>query len=616
MNNTQDLLDVSLLNELSCMEHTVLGAIFHKQAGQPFSVMMSTAEWASIGLSRAEAITAFITLQQKGWIEAVLKTWGERLYYIPHSLLPLMTITYAERVGHFVQQKVDEVQGEITKNNSRSCHGIQVIREGKPDIAAELLHILAWMVREGQNQGLPLTGKGTVHKRIVKQLSRITVLDHEDFAGLDIHYNSMDVYPVHVAVIFDVLLSLGLIEKIHNRMYVSIDRLDHWLSLSWPSMQRVIYNICMDRYGAAEPVLQHFRYQLSLLAPGSNEWFAIATATPDSDWLKEGMDIKEKTRGWLDLLAAFGYGEVGETSEGRLYYRWLIEPVNLLDSGYDGAMDSGNQTFFVQPDFEIMVPPDIPPQVRWNLELISELASRDRMSIYRVTKERIIAAAVIGFTADAMVSFLGRYAGSGLPEHVNLAIQQWGKEAAHLHGDADQNTGLTDKVNEAKNMNGWIFDFRRELSEKLKRTERMQIAEESITGLELEKELFNVRGREGLIETGPDLHLYDQDESITEQSVLFPGYGEIPEVWHNQWRSYHMSTARQIAAKAIEWQTKLGLKLDKDVIYFIPDQIHGYEDWTLTGWHSSDIGVHPERLTFSPTEWSEIRLIIPEQAKT
>ncbi|MGC5773540.1 helicase-associated domain-containing protein [Paenibacillus pabuli] len=614
MNHTQDLLDMSLFNELSCMEQRVLGAIFHKQAGQPFSTMMSTAEWASIGLSRAEAITAFITLRQKGWIEAVLKTWGERLYYVPHSLLPLMTIAYADRVGHLLQQKVDVAPDEIAINNSRSCHEIQVIREGKPDIAAELLHLLAWIVREGQDQGLPLTSKGTVHKKIVKQLSRITLLDLEDFAGLDIRYTDTDVYPLHVAVMVDVLLSLGLIEKSRNRIYVSMDRLNHWLSLSWPSMHRVIYNVCMDRYGAAEPVLQHFRYQLMLLAPASNVWFAIAAGTPDRDWLKEGMDIKEKVRGWLDLMAAFGYGEVGETAEGGLHYRWLIEPVKLLDSGNDGTMDSGNQTFFVQPDFEIMVPSDIPPQVRWNLEMISELASRDRMSIYRVTKERIIAASEIGFTTDAIVSFLGRYAGSSLPEHVKLAIQQWGKEASHLQR-ADQNADLTDKVNEAKNMNGWIFDFRLELSEKRKRTERVQIANESIAELEQGKELFYVRGCEGLIETGPNLHLYEQDKSITEQSGLFPGYGEIPEVWHNQWRGYHMSTARQIAAKAIEWQTKLGLKLDNDVVYVIPDQIHGYEDWTLTGWHSSDIGVHPVRRTFTPSEWSEIRLIIPEQAK-
>ncbi|MGP3784566.1 hypothetical protein [Paenibacillus sp. 1A_MP2] len=126
-----------------------------------------------------------------------------------------------------------------------------------------------------------------------------------------------------------------------------------------------------------------------------------------------------------------------------------------------------------------------------------------------------------------------------------------------------------------------------------------------------------MRGRVGLIESELNLHAYEPDHSITEQSGLFPGYGEIPEMWHNEWRGYHVSTARQITAKAIEWQTKLGLKLDSDIVYVIPDQIQGHEDWTLTGWSISDSGTnHAERRSFSPNEWNQIRLIIPDHAPT
>ncbi|SEO07869.1 Helicase conserved C-terminal domain-containing protein [Paenibacillus sp. OK076] len=636
--HTQGNLNVNSLKELSCVERMVLGVFFCKYAGQPFSNMLTSAEWAVNGLSRAEAVTAFIALRHKGWIKAVRKSWGERLYYIPESLLSLLTIAYAARVGHFVQQKVNVLQNDMTQAKSISNNEVQkvnVVREGKPDIAAELLHVLAWMVREGQAQGgLPLTSKGTIHKKMVQRLSRMTVLDPEDFAELGIRYDHADVYPVHVALVIDVLLSLGLIEKAHNRMHVSSDRLYHWLSMPWSSMHREIYSICLDRYGIAQPKLQHFRQQLLMFASRENEWLSIAAGTIYGDNNPEEAIVNSESgdslrpsfsthiRGWLNVLAGLGYGEVGESTAGELFYRWQIDPKLLLNLANDEAEHEGGNTIFVQPDFEIMVPPDVIPSVRWNLDIGAELISRDRMSIYRITKERIVAASEIGLTADAMINFLRRYAASGLPEHVELAIQQWGQEAERLHIDAGKNVDEDEATDTFKKRDTWIYESRSELPEELTRTESDAIADESIVGanefnvgLEVQKELFYIRGRVGLIQGETNLHTYEQDHSITEQSGLFPGYGEIPEMWHNEWRGYHVSTARQIAAKAIEWQTKLGLKLDNNIVYVIPDQIHGHEDWTLTGWSIADGDTDPvERRTFSPNEWNQIRLIIPDHA--
>ncbi|SEK98224.1 helicase-associated domain-containing protein [Paenibacillus sp. OK003] len=636
--HTQGNLDANSLKEFSWVERTVLGVIFCKYAGQPFSNMLTSAEWAVDGLSRAEAVTAFIALRHKGWIKAVRKSWGERLYYIPESLLPLLTITYAARVVQFAQLKTNVIQqDEMTQDKAISSIEVQkvtIVREGKPDIAAELLHVLAWMVREGQAQGgLPLTSKGTIHKKLVQRLSRMTVLTPEDFSELGIRYDHADVYPVHVALIIDLLLSLGLIEKAHNRMQVSPDRLYHWLTLSWSSMHREIYSVCMDRYGKAEPKLQHFRYQLLMFASRKNEWLSIAAGILDHDGPEEAIEIREsggssglslltQIRGWLDVLAGLGYGEVGESAAGELLYRWQIDPGILLNFANDEAEKPEKNTIFVQPDFDIMVPPDVTPQVRWNLDIGAELVSRDRMSIYRITKEGIIAASEIGLTADVMINFLKRYAVLGVPEHVELAIQQWGQDAEGLHMDARQNVDQDESVDKVKKKDTWIYKSRSELLEKLNRPEAEAILDEYIVGadefkvgLEVQKELFYIRGRVGLIQCDSNLHTYEQDHSITEQSGLFPGYGEIPEMWHNEWRGYHVSTARQIAAKAIEWQTKLGLKLNSDIVYVIPDQIQGHEDWTLTGWSVSDGRTNPaERRTFSPNEWNQIRLIIPDYA--
>lgn len=108
----------------------------------------------------------------------------------------------------------------------------------------------------------------------------------EDFAELDISYDHADVYPVHVALVIDLLLSLGLIEKVHNRMHVSPDRLRYWLTLSWSSMHREIFSVCMDRYGVAEPLHQHFRHQLLMFASRVNEWLSITPGILNNDGLE------------------------------------------------------------------------------------------------------------------------------------------------------------------------------------------------------------------------------------------------------------------------------------------------------------------------------------------
>lgn len=159
-----------------------------------------------------------------------------------------MTIAYAQRVGITVKQMAQHAH---------------VLQEGKPDIAAELLHLIAWIEREG----LPLTGKGTIHKKSVQKLSVITVISSTDFEGLGIRYEHSDLYPTHVAILLDLLLSLNLVQKSDGQIQIVDHRLQTWLKLSWRQMHREIYQACMERYGEAEPALQHFRYQLAVFAP-------------------------------------------------------------------------------------------------------------------------------------------------------------------------------------------------------------------------------------------------------------------------------------------------------------------------------------------------------------
>lgn len=83
---------------------------------------------------------------------------------------------------------------------------------------------------------------------------------------------------------------------------------------------------------------------------------------------------------------------------------------------------------YMRPDFEVLVPPEAGPDVIWMLEQCAERVTRDRMSIYRMTRERFISALARGYELHEVIEFLDQYALTGIPENVRIALADWGKE--------------------------------------------------------------------------------------------------------------------------------------------------------------------------------------------
>ncbi|PQP80411.1 hypothetical protein C0Q44_26855 [Paenibacillus sp. PCH8] len=473
--------------------------------------------------------------------------------------MEILTTAYARRVGVYVEQM--------------TIHA-DVLEEGKPDIAGELLHLIAWIRREG----LPLTGKGTIHKRTIQKLSVITVLSSADFDGLRIRYEDSDLYPIHVAILLDLLLSLNLAQKVKGRIQIVDDQLQEWLKLSWTQMHREIYHACVGRYGDTEPALQHFRNQLTVLTPGKDLWCRIL----NSKW-------EPQIRSWLNALAGWGYGEVGENSSGELAFRWLIEPKSLLYRGQERVTETEKCGFYVQADFEMLVPPEVRPDMYWMLDLCAERVTRDHMSIYRLTRERMLSAIAGGMELQKIMNFLYQYALTGVPEHVLIALEGWGKEADCAPSNIER-----------------YMEACRDTT-----SDQDLIQKDVLSDMYLS---FYSPRNQGLVEVPVLFHAMERDDSVIEKTYSMLGVDEIPENWYREWRRYHMSTARQIVTKAIEWQTKLGIQQDKCTQYLIPHQVQGHEQWTLSGWCILDSNEHTsetEWRTFSPSEWDTMRLILP-----
>jgi hypothetical protein len=684
--------------ELASSELLVLRQCFIRHAGQP----MNEEEPLRLtrgALSGAETKMALHGLRGKGWLEAVTKSWGERILYIPvHRLSKLYDMLLEQRAMNVVD--VDgagkrEAPGQAVSDDPVTVH------EAMTGLEAELLHALSRIAV----QGVPLTAKGTIHKRALQKLNELAPFRPEDLEGLGLQYAHAELYPLQTVVMMDLLLSLGLLVKETTSFHIQEAGLAAWVRLSAWQMRRHILVTLMERYGKAEASMQHFRYMLCAAFRHSGpegwlhigpmlQWMAQIGLIPQErlDWTDQkdsesresatrgSAEVSEETsvpvfnisgqymdevRGWLAALSAFGMGDWGTTMSGGLCFRWNVPALDMLRpaDAEDTLQEQG--TFYVQPDFEILVPPDVAYDVRWWLECCCERVTGDRMVVYRITRESVTEAIELGMEAKAISALLDKHSRTGVPDHVRVAVEQWagdvGRTAfatvtllrcgtcedadiAACHPGLD---GLLERIGERdfiiparsaakirKTLAVIGLSPRRELEgvdesphryplvAETEEISQVSPADHTVANVEtagdmaaeqiLARSVFSEEGRAGLVYTGRTLHFYEREDTLPDPSDYFPERSAVPASWTKEWRSYHASTARQLIEQAIRWQAAVGLRIGEEEVKWIPEAVAPGEPWSMTGWYATGVGGETlPRTTLKPSEWSDMRLLVP-----
>lgn len=98
---------------------------------------------------------------------------------------------------------------------------------------------------------------------------------------------------------------------------------------------------------------------------------------------------------------------------------WLISNAEEPPSLRPPAMT------MVQPNFEIVVPPDASLQTIVDVDMLSELVRRDVASTYRLTKGALGAAFARGMALDAVIERLTAASGVPLPANVLHSLNDW-----------------------------------------------------------------------------------------------------------------------------------------------------------------------------------------------
>ncbi|TKH35271.1 hypothetical protein C1I59_15305 [Paenibacillus polymyxa] len=646
-------------NELSADELLVLRRCFVRYAAQPMKEE-EPMQLTQGALSGVETKLALHGLRSRGWLEAVTKSWGERILYIPVDRLPAL---------------YDMLLEQTPMNGIHIDHPITV-HEAMTGLESELLHVLSRIAI----QGVPLTAKGTIHKRSLQKLNELTPFRPEDLEGLGLHYAHAELYPVQTVVMIDLLLSLGLLVKETVSFRIQEAELATWIRLSAGQMRKHIFDTLMERYGKAKAPMQHFRYMLCAVSQygGTDGWISIQyllqwmlqvglipqnSLSGDDSTNSAFIDIvpnlkgladetvsdfnfngsfMEDIMGWLKALTAFGMGDWGQTTSGEICFRWNVSVTDLLRPYNDEDTHQEQGAFYVQPDFEILVPPDVAYDVRWRLECCCERVTGDRMVVYRITRESITEAIELGMEAKEILALLDKYSRTGVPEHVRLAVEQWAGNVGRTafvtvtllrcgtQEDADMVArhpaleGLLERLGDKDFMIPvHSADKIRKALAAIGLSPRLEpkSADEpahhyplltETENLDAGRSLFSQEGRAGLVYTGRTLHFYEQEHTLPDPSDYFPERSTVPSSWTKEWRSYHTSTSRQLMEQAIRWQAAVGLRISGKEVKWIPESVVSGDPWSVTGWYASGMDEEtPSRATLQPSDWSDMRLLVP-----
>lgn len=528
--------------------------------------------------SGAEQLISLHRLQRYGWITAKDSGWGE--------------VTYAVALPKY------GVIQEAFFRPSTAClvdHAAEVITEARPGILLyDLMITAAYLVQEG----LPLTSKGRLHKKSVSRLSSQLLLREVETTNYTSHNTMLEGYPSTTALVIDLLQELGLVRTSRHALNLDEQAWMTWLMNGVHRQEVLIFQVLRKRIplnkeeNRERPYQQHVRELICHGAFQPGVWFRVNQLVeeavqqrliPSEAKDKLGQELSETLHTWAKL----GFGTTGLTLEGELIYCWAIQTssVSVRELKIQDKQVNQEEAFYVQADYEVLVPPGVSMLTRWRLLLFCELTVFDQLTVLRIEQASIFRALKGCLSLGEIVDFLREHSCTGLPHHIAITLEQW--SAAW-----QQQGRLSDVLPMEQCPTAWFVDGVMNADKETEDQEELQPSwgVPYASGMQLE------------------LDTSHSEPVLPKPDELFPGIQSIPTMWHEQFRSYHSSTAWQMIEQAYQWQTKLLIRLEDSTLEYIPrrllpdkQQVEG----TLL------LSAEDARwATLSPQDWKEMKLVI------
>jgi hypothetical protein len=282
-----------------------------------------------------------------------------------------------------------------------------------------------------RKESIRLTRSGNLFKKTQEKLEEYFLIPQDEFLeDIPPEYPDRLEFMVGFAVRNQILLEEG-------REMQTTRNLDHWMNQPDEGKLISLFHYLQRTYIQPDPGLHRV---LSFLKdePAFEGWMPIegpirscyGSFPSDAWWLPR---LRSRVYWLFHVLMHLGFVELARLeATGETAYRWLpagefflrqVGPKPRL--GLEGGLT-------VQPDFEIFLSQKTGLNVRWQVERIADLLSRDVVYRYRINRDAVYRGLKWGATLQEILIFLKAHAERPLPENVVHDLQTWADQYGNI----------------------------------------------------------------------------------------------------------------------------------------------------------------------------------------
>ncbi|WP_171686082.1 helicase-associated domain-containing protein [Paenibacillus planticolens] len=621
---------IRLLSHLSVDEKNTLRLILAAFGCESFT-REALEKQAGLRMAGAQVAIGLLGLRRTGVIAAFRKAWGEQLFVLPEDAFA----SWQELLFPSVQLATVEDESALALLPAGAIHVSGDEQDAAPvhprGLAQQLFHFLAAC---SQQLSLPLTNKGTLHKKQLAKLTQHISLPNDLLRSSGITYAFRDQYDDGTVLMLELAIRMGFLTGNGEQLFFKKKACMNWLEGAYERQQAQLYSVWRQLLLPAPVWLQHGITWMEKTEAG--QWYGIddilrgiLACCSRGAQANEAESLRQAfLNSWILPLSLFRFVELAADANGGVWFRWLFSPGGEDEFGASRASSVESQakapSFYVQPDFEILLLPDAGLRTEWDIAAFADLQQTDHVRTYCLTKESFYRAWEQGQSSEEIIRILQEKAYYEVPEPVIQTMRQWGEQAGKVH--IEEVTLLRCRSNEIadallRNEKCQPFlkervggaDFivpKDQLSQLAKCLENMgynpKSSRKEADDPAAESDNFLGNQTQGLCYSRDSIQLYEMDSELPEQGDLYPDMESIPVSWLQDFRSYHGSTRKDMIRKAIEWKSCLQLRKEGQSRVIIPRILREER----SGWILEGLEEHKE-IALSGDDWEEMKLILP-----
>lgn len=326
---------------------------------------------------------------------------------------------------------------QLRQSVQTSMYEPKWIRTDQGTLARDAVTFLLFLARHE----VKLTQEGVIFKRQQMQIFQLFEVQEEPLSvhvGFRFGYGRrFHDYPDRFAMIYDHLYEEGcIIEDESGSLFIDEVKSGIYMTESEESRAKKLFQFYMRTYRISIPTLGRI---VSRIAKFSSKAWVFKQSLEDEllhfidNFYYESKEIVYRQR-ILQMLVYLGFLAEGRDVSQDLLYQLtplgerFVHSSDILDDGLSGEESFILKKAVIEPTFDILVPKEADSTYAFELQKIAEPISRDRMNVYRLTRESIYHALLSGWDMEKVYEFLRTISGADIPANVQRSIRDWCQE--------------------------------------------------------------------------------------------------------------------------------------------------------------------------------------------